>query len=51
MTWLDADHFIIEVRRRKGDGYVAVLIWVHDQRWRYYVYRVHVMASRGRSKL
>jgi hypothetical protein len=51
MTWLDADHFIIEVRRRKGDGYVAVLIWIHDQRWRYYVYRVHVMASRGRSKL
>jgi len=51
MTWLDADHFIIEVRRRKGDGYVAVLIWVHDQGWRYYVYRVHVMASRGRSKL
>jgi hypothetical protein len=49
MTWLDADHFIIEVRRRKGGGYV--LIWVHDQRWRYYVYRVHVMASRGRSKL
>jgi len=34
-----------------GGGYVAVLIWVHDQRWRYYVYRVHVMASRGRSKL
>ena len=26
MTWLDADHFIIEVRRRKGGGYVAVLI-------------------------
>lgn len=51
MTWLDADHFIIEVRRRKGDGYVAVLIWVHDQRWRYYIYRAHVMASRGRSKL
>ena len=51
MTWLDAVHFIIEVRRRKGDGYVAVLIWVHDQQWRYYVYRVHVMASRGRSKL
>ena len=51
MTWLDADHFIIEVRRRKGGGYVAVLIWVHDQRWRYYVYRVHVVASRGRSKL
>jgi hypothetical protein len=51
MAWLDADHFIVEVRRRKGGGYVAVLIWVHDQRWRYYVYRVHVMASRGRSKL
>jgi hypothetical protein len=51
ITWLDADHYIIEVRRRKGNGYVAVLVWVHDQGWRYYVYRVHVMACRGRSKL
>lgn len=51
MTWLDAAHFVIDVRRRKGNGYVAVIVWVHDQGWRYYVYRVHVMAPRGRSNV
>ncbi len=46
ITRLDRDHFIVEVRRKKNGGYVAVLVWVHDQKWRYYVYRVHVMACR-----
>jgi len=47
MTWLDGAHFIVEVRRRKNKGYVSVLVWVHDQGWRYYIYRVHVMACHG----
>jgi len=46
VTWLDEAHFIVEVRRRKGGGFVSVLVWVHDQGWRYYVYRVHVTACR-----
>jgi len=44
ITRLDTNHFIVEVRRRKNKGYVSVLVWVHDQGWRYYVYRVHVIA-------
>jgi len=44
ITRLDRDHFIVEVRRRKNKGCVAVLVWIHDQGWRFYVYRVHVMA-------
>jgi hypothetical protein len=44
MTILDDDHFIVAVKRKKNKGYVTVLVWVHDQKWRYYVYRVHVMA-------
>ena len=47
ITWLDEVHFIVEVRRRKNKGHVSVLVWVHDQGWRYYVYRVHVMACHG----
>jgi len=47
ITRLDSEHFIVEVRRKKDKGYVSVLVWVHDQGWRYYVYRVHVMACRG----
>ena len=43
-TRLNENHFIVEIRRRKNKGRVAVLVWVHDQGWRYYVYRVHVMA-------
>jgi hypothetical protein len=31
ITRLDMDHFIVEVRRRRNRGYVAVLVWVHDQ--------------------
>jgi len=44
ITQIDEFHFIVEVRRRKNKGYVSVLVWVHDQGWRYYVYRVHVVA-------
>lgn len=46
ITIIDAAHFIVELRRKKDGGIVTVLVWVHDQNWRYYIYRVHVTPCR-----
>ncbi len=42
ITSIDGNRFLVTVRRRKNSGFVSVLIYVHDQGWRVYVYGMHV---------
>jgi len=42
ITPLDSFHFIVSLRRKTDRKFVTVLIWVHDQGWRYYIYGAHV---------